>query len=1736
MSKKIKKYKYIVLLLGITLVLLGSIMKVSYAKTEFTRKELEDMVTSTALSYYYNGKYSDYSQKAMDNATGTYRNSIRYRNFNLTPESINRGNQYFIDCSSFASSVYIHALGYDFSDYYSFSNSKYLASSFNISYSYASPQNYKAAYKTSAVGINTAFFNNLSKRQANKNAGEEYINKDSSSTSPIVYYYETTTTEDIAKKTSVINNIKSILRNGDIIVYRHTGGGHALMYVGDALDGQGTRESIIHSNGGDFKEVYNSVKNGSISNLEKVFDLTNDLLSVMVLRPINRYCISDSCTLTNVEKENSLARNDLKKLRTEAYTTTKKEYQTTSSINKYIGKYNSVNNGDEITYNFELENMSNTYICTGLKSSGAYHDENSCTQSGGTWRKDNGQLIEYIGKEKYNSVSNKENYIGLTIEGTIPTGTTFVKCVSCRIQGNKIIWDSFDKVPKKDINNPQKQVLSYTVKVETDKQKITNEGIKITTTNNNSLTYSNLDVYVNPTLTKENISSFTSSIDKIKNLYNSGKITYVSNSIDNVNTNIDNITSMSLTSSGFIKMLYYNELGIDLTMLTNQNIKEALFRNSGDDYIVQKGLSESTEQIKKMLVPGLYGGLNLRGNENGDRLKYIRTQDLEYGDILVTYSSNSSLMNTYIFLGQTGEEQTSTSDEQGLFLIFGKNGFTEYKNESAHNLIHNAFSSLNSRKDLFLVLRPTRLMGQTVIYNYNNGQKNDSYIAYNTYKNLKTPTKTSTIIYKDNEETLKKDTFTNYFLGWYKEKTFQTRVNNTTQIENKTQNLYANYLGASVTLPDIEKEGYTLEGYYSDKNLTQKVGNKGSTYTLNEDTTLYANYQKKKVTITFDTNGGNTINPLEGEIASPLTKPEDPKKDGYKFAGWYQDKNLTKLYTFEKFPEKDITLYAKWTLEDYTINYNLNGGQNNENNPTTYNKEEIKTLYSPTKKGYKFLGWYTEENFINEIKDTSNQNTNLNLYAKWEIKDITITLEKENETSIDKITGKYLEKIPKLPSPEKEGYKFLGWYDKTLENEFTKEEFPEDDITIYAKWQPINYTIICQIEDNIITKDYNIESEFTIENPEKKGYNFISWENENESLKTLTIKKGTTGNKTYKAVFSPIKYYIIYNPNKGIGTKIKEEFTYDKEQNLKNDLFTRQGYTFIGWNKDENAKTSMFEGYDGDLSILNLTDKDGEEINLYAIWNKEIMDIKINVINGSAEKTSLTLKKNETASITLQSNLGYNNPEVTCTNSQIATIENNVLNLKNLTDDTTCTVKYNTINYKITYDLDGGTLNNGITSYTVEDTITLTEPSKKGYEFIGWTNNSIKTPNKTITIKNETGDKFYKANYQIKSYQINYTSDNYGKITGTTKETKKYKENPSGTTHETFDEYKILKWAADKDVTLKDGTTIKKGAPLTEEQIKNVLVDDDITFTIYHYINKYNIIYTSDENGTITGILEEEVPSGASPLGTTLKPKQGYKFKNWTIDKDVTLKDGTIIKKGAPLTKKQINQIIIKENLTITGQTKLEQYYVNYITDENSIITGITKEQTNITKKLKGTTYTAKQGYKIIGLKANKDVLINNKIIKKGTIINKNNLTKITIKENTNIKIITQKITYIVKYISTENAKITGKTKEKVSYNENPTGTKVKITTNEKALVWVANKDITLKNGNIIEKGNEITNEELKQAVIKENVTFTAIEKVLKAVPIPNTNNNISTLVIIIGAMLIISGSYFMFTKKTKIK
>jgi len=79
--------------------------------------------------------------------------------------------------------------------------------------------------------------------------------------------------------------------------------------------------------------------------------------------------------------------------------------------------------------------------------------------------------------------------------------------------------------------------------------------------------------------------------------------------------------------------------------------------------------------------------------------------------------------------------------------------------------------------------------------------------------------------------------------------------------------------------------------------------------------------------------------------------------------------------------EDDTTTTADPDL--YNITYELNGGTNNENNPTTYNKGDIITLSFPTKEDYMFMGWFTDSTFTNEIKEIKDTENNLTLYAKW---------------------------------------------------------------------------------------------------------------------------------------------------------------------------------------------------------------------------------------------------------------------------------------------------------------------------------------------------------------------------------------------------------------------------------------------------------------------------------------------------------------------------------------------------------------------------------------------------------------------------------------------------------------------------------------------------------------------------------------------------------------------------------
>ena len=123
--------------------------------------------------------------------------------------------------------------------------------------------------------------------------------------------------------------------------------------------------------------------------------------------------------------------------------------------------------------------------------------------------------------------------------------------------------------------------------------------------------------------------------------------------------------------------------------------------------------------------------------------------------------------------------------------------------------------------------------------------------------------------------------------------------------------------GNKLTEPEAPtKEGYTFASWYSDPELQNE-------YDFNTEVTssftLYAKWQIKVYTITFNTNGGSTIADTSINHGDKLTEPETPTKEGYTFIGWFTDTELQNEYDFNTEVTSSFTLYAKWDINSYAV-------------------------------------------------------------------------------------------------------------------------------------------------------------------------------------------------------------------------------------------------------------------------------------------------------------------------------------------------------------------------------------------------------------------------------------------------------------------------------------------------------------------------------------------------------------------------------------------------------------------------------------------------------------------------------------------------------------------------------------------------------------------------------------------------------------------------------------------------
>ena len=278
------------------------------------------------------------------------------------------------------------------------------------------------------------------------------------------------------------------------------------------------------------------------------------------------------------------------------------------------------------------------------------------------------------------------------------------------------------------------------------------------------------------------------------------------------------------------------------------------------------------------------------------------------------------------------------------------------------------------------------------------------------------------------------------------------------------------------TLNELSMTGYTFNGWYdSNGNRITEIA-KGSTGNL----VLTAQFTLNEYTISFDSKGGNNVNSITQGYNTAVSAPNNPLRAGYDFEGWYI-KDTNDLYEFGTMPAYNVELYAKWSDANvFDIIYELDNGENHAGNPSSYTVEDEIVLGDATKLGYSFDGWYLESTYTTKVESISKGNVgDKTLYAKFTIKQYTISFEVNDGSAIAPIVQDYNTTVTAPPKPTKENWSFAGWYaDSSFNTEYVFGNMPAENTTVYVKWIPYdvydieyNHSILGVSEFETITAD-----------------------------------------------------------------------------------------------------------------------------------------------------------------------------------------------------------------------------------------------------------------------------------------------------------------------------------------------------------------------------------------------------------------------------------------------------------------------------------------------------------------------------------------------------------------------------------------------------------------------------------------------------------------------------------------
>ncbi len=273
------------------------------------------------------------------------------------------------------------------------------------------------------------------------------------------------------------------------------------------------------------------------------------------------------------------------------------------------------------------------------------------------------------------------------------------------------------------------------------------------------------------------------------------------------------------------------------------------------------------------------------------------------------------------------------------------------------------------------------------------------------------------------------------------------------------------------------------------------------------DMSLYASWIPDVYTLSFETNGGSNLEPVQVTYGT-YVPGENLKsvKEGYVLSGWYRDAELTRPFVpASEYVDQNMTIYAKWELKKYTVRYHYRESEDSNEEEVVTFKEVYKVgdyLTKPNKTvPHKTLnGWFQDEGYQDKWVFKRDQvKADTDLYAYWSDTQYTVHFETFGGTEIKDTQMIWGEQPVKPADPVRTGYTFTGWYkDQTAKEPWNfEEDFISGDTTIYSGWNANVYTVSFNADGGSPTSESQILPYGSLvaepETPAKEGYNFDGW-------------------------------------------------------------------------------------------------------------------------------------------------------------------------------------------------------------------------------------------------------------------------------------------------------------------------------------------------------------------------------------------------------------------------------------------------------------------------------------------------------------------------------------------------------------------------------------------------------------------------------------------------------------------